>query len=196
MSKHDHERDKRQGKGKKDGSGHAGGRDGAADRRGGAKHPSRVVEQGQLRSGRLRLRLERRGTQVTQAGTRRRRGASGAQGAEARAEMTLRGQREASPGRRRPGSWQRRCSAQTLRPLPTATIAVVGHGEPLPVGVDVHADLRAVGDDHVLVQDRVAHHRTATDPHAGQQHSALDVGALHRRGRPATGPTSGRARRR
>ena len=63
------------------------------------------------------------------------------------------------------------------------------HGEPAgPVAFLVHADLSALGDDHVLVQDRVLDHGVAADLGVVQQHRPLHPG-------PAVDPDPGREHR-
>ena len=51
----------------------------------------------------------------------------------------------------------------------------VRDGEALAVGFRVDADLRALGDLHVLVEDRVAHDRAAADVDPVQQHRRIHL---------------------
>src|SRR4029079_13834741 len=54
--------------------------------------------------------------------------------------------------------------------------AGVGHRVALAVAFEVHADLGALRDPDVLVDDGVADDRVAADVDALHQHRALDVG--------------------
>ena len=78
-------------------------------------------------------------------------------------------------------------------PLPEHDDAAVADRVARPVRRQVDADERAVGDDDVLVQDRVAHHRAAADPHARHDHRVHDLGAVVDPHVRATAPSCARS---
>ena len=76
-----------------------------------------------------------------------------------------------------------RLSLRAVMPLPEHDHAALADGVAGPVGREVDADQRAVGDHHVLVQDRAAHHRAAAHAHPGQHDRVGHLGARPRSAR-------------
>ena len=89
---------------------------------------------------------------------------------------------------------QRDFHAVTTSPLPITAMPFSEMEEALPVGHRIDADLRARLDPHVLVDDRIAHDRSAADVDIMHQHRALRPGHTSARAHRGRGSTAARCR--